>query len=565
MDTTELSYLFDLDGTLVITDTIYARVWEIILKEYNLCIDEIFFNNFIKGKSDLNFLKFLLPNITPENIDKISIEKDKLFKNIIENEKPNILIDGVLEFFEKIKNNKIAIVTNCNKNSAEFILKYCNLDKYINLLISANDCTNNKPDPEPYIKAIELLNLDLNKTIIFEDSETGFISAKMSNVPNIILIVSDKTNPDLLNNENIKIKDFKNLSNNNLIKINSNNQDKYEFIIKNKLSYLPINNVKINPISLKTGYICDILCYDITFNNLKKDTIILKISNLNNELSKTATKLDMYNLETYFYEHLSNIISSFINVPKSFGTITDGEKKGIIMENLKNYSGEFNIDLSKNIRLLLKVINNIYKLHHTFFFNNENEITDLVKPLKTPNKITYYSELIKNRFDKFILKNTLFLTTEEKNILTNIYQNFDKIQNELSEYPLSLCHGDLKSPNIFYKGNKNPIFLDWQYLQLNKGVSDISFLMIESIPFEPNTCNLVLNYYFQLINECNIKISREEYLKDFKNSICNFPYFVCIWFNSEDSDKLLDKSFPLRFMKNLLNYYKYYLNPNLQI
>ena len=32
-----------------------------------------------------------------------------------------------------------------------------------------------------------------------------------------------------------------------------------------------------------------------------------------------------------------------------------------------------------------------------------------------------------------------------------------------------------------------------------------------------------------------------------------------VWFNSEDNEKLIDKCFPLKFMKNLLKYYNYYL------
>ena len=47
-------------------------------------------------------------------------------------------------------------------------------------------------------------------------------------------------------------------------------------------------------------------------------------------------------------------------------------------------------------------------------------------------------------------------------------------------------------------------------------------------------------------------------MKDLKNALCIFPFFVCVWFNSEDSDKLLDSVFPLRFMKNLLQYYDYF-------
>lgn len=38
-----------------------------------------------------------------------------------------------------------------------------------------------------------------------------------------------------------------------------------------------------------------------------------------------------------------------------------------------------------------------------------------------------------------------------------------------------------------------------------------------------------------------------------------FSIFVMVWFNSEDQDKLIDKLFPIKFMKNVLEYYKYYL------
>ena len=38
-------FLFDLDGTLVNTDDIYIKVWNNLLKKYNLSVDKIFFNS----------------------------------------------------------------------------------------------------------------------------------------------------------------------------------------------------------------------------------------------------------------------------------------------------------------------------------------------------------------------------------------------------------------------------------------------------------------------------------------------------------------------------------------
>ena len=197
-------------------------------------------------------------------------------------------------------------------------------------------------------------------------------------------------------------------------------------------------------------------------------------------------------------------------------------------------------------------------MHNKFYFENEEKIINSMKKLNKINDIKYYKDLINERFDIFINKNNKILSNEEINILTNIYNNFDNILNKSSQFPLSFCHGDLKSPNIFYKNNEVPYFLDWQYIHLNKGISDIVFLLVESLDFNSNTSDLCLKYYYSLLKE-NRNISYENFIEDFKNSLCIFPFFVIVWFNSEDQDKLIDKLFPIKFMKNVLEYYKYYL------
>ncbi len=124
---------------------------------------------------------------------------------------------------------------------------------------------------------------------------------------------------------------------------------------------------------------------------------------------------------------------------------------------------------------------------------------------------------------------------------------------------MSFCHGDFKSPNIFYKNNTIPFFLDWQYIHLNKGISDIVFLLVESINFDKKISDLVLVFYYKLLKENKPNILFEDVKKDFINSLCIFPFFVMVWFNSENQDKLIDRVFPLKFMRNLLKYYNYYL------
>ena len=553
----DYAFLIDLDGTLVNTDNIYIEVWNEILQKYNIICNNDFFHSFIKGKSDVSFLKFLINHITNKELNQISQLKDELFIEKLKNR--NILFDGVFNFLNKIKDSKIAIVTSCNKKSAQFIIDKCELNDFVDLLISSEDVVNHKPHPEPYLKAMELLKVKNNQCIIFEDSSAGYLSANKSN-PFKTYIYDNKTNNKVVEKSKYNFSNYNNLDIDELLK-NNINENELNFIheLKNKLNYLPIKNIytyKDN--NLKTGYICDIDKYNISYLDNTNFNIVVKISNLDNELSKSASKLNMYQNEVYFYESISNIINC-INFPKFYGSFIYNKKEVIIMEDLNKYNGNFNINLNKNIKLLLNVVEKIFIMHNQYYFKNENEVIKNMKNLKKVNNIFYYKELINERFYKFFNKNQYILTNTDKQILLKIYNNFDFILNESSKYPLNFCHGDLKSPNIFYYDNYKPYFLDWQYIQLNKGVSDIAFLLVESIEFNFKTVELVLNYYYLLLKEKRPEIEYKNFIYDFKISLCVFSFFVMIWFNSEDNEKLIDKCFPLRFMKNLLKYYNHYL------
>ena len=570
----DYAFLFDLDGTLINSDCIYIEVWNEILKKYNIECNKEFFESFIKGKSDISFLKFLIQNISENELLEISKLKDKLFIEKIENQ--NILFDGVLPFFEKIKNykkaigngngigNGIGIVTSCNKQSANFILNKYNLTQYIDILICSEDVNNHKPHPEPYLKAMQLMNVNPSNCIIFEDSHTGYLSACKSNPYKIYIYLNGDNENMIIETKNV-FYDYNELDINTLILKNNEpiidmDESNIHFlkILKSDLKELPIKDIKINKNNnLKTGYICDIDKYNITYLNESNFNIITKISNLNNELSKTALKLNMYTNEVYFYQKISSTIEC-ISIPKCFNCFKYEKKDVIVLEDLYKYNGCFNIDLNKNIKVLLNVVEHIFNMHNLYYFNNIHDIPLNFKNLKKPTEIIYYKELVNERFHKFMMKNKFILNEKDIKILNSIYENFDFILNKASEFPLSFCHGDLKSPNIFYYNHIQPYFLDWQYIQLNKGISDIAFLLVESIDFEIMNVELVLGYYFKLMKERN-EINKDIFMNDFKNALCIFPFFVCVWFNSEDNDKLIDKCFPLKFMKNLLKYYQYYL------
>jgi len=104
------AFLFDLDGTLVITDDIYFEVWDKILFKYNIALTKEIFKTFIQGNNDAHVLRTLLANIDV-SLAEISNIKDELF---IENIHKIKIIEGGRNTIQQIKlfGHKLCIVTN---------------------------------------------------------------------------------------------------------------------------------------------------------------------------------------------------------------------------------------------------------------------------------------------------------------------------------------------------------------------------------------------------------------------------------------------------------------------
>ena len=49
------AFLFDLDGTLILTDDIYFEVWSEILQIYNISLTPEIFKKYIQGNNDIIF------------------------------------------------------------------------------------------------------------------------------------------------------------------------------------------------------------------------------------------------------------------------------------------------------------------------------------------------------------------------------------------------------------------------------------------------------------------------------------------------------------------------------
>ena len=76
------------------------------------------------------------------------------------------------------KDCKAALVTTASRQNTYDILKQYNIFDIFDLILTQEDITKSKPDPEGFLKAMSKYNVKAQECLIFEDSNVGIEAAE---------------------------------------------------------------------------------------------------------------------------------------------------------------------------------------------------------------------------------------------------------------------------------------------------------------------------------------------------------------------------------------------------
>lgn len=186
--------IFDFNGTLFFDTQLHNQAWDIFLDGYSLRLDDEEKNRKIHGKNNADILNNIFnKEFTPDVISKLIIEKESIYQELCLQQEMK-LAAGSEELFKYLltKNIPYTIATASDLFNVEFYFKQFNLDRFFDFdKVVYNDGTmKSKPDPEIFIRAMNVLNIKPEETLIFEDSSSGIGAAENSNVAKIIIVNS---------------------------------------------------------------------------------------------------------------------------------------------------------------------------------------------------------------------------------------------------------------------------------------------------------------------------------------------------------------------------------------
>jgi beta-phosphoglucomutase-like phosphatase (HAD superfamily) len=168
-------FIFDLDDTLLMTEKIHNKAWNITLSKYlkkDFYIDFSEYCSIFHCKTKDRIKKYLVEELLLENFDEVINNKNNLFLELIKVDKPNLNIGAELLLKKILElNKKFVIVTNSPLLTVEYVLSVFPVLSLCDKYYYREMFKNKKPDPECYLKICN--DYPNKKKIGFEDSITG--------------------------------------------------------------------------------------------------------------------------------------------------------------------------------------------------------------------------------------------------------------------------------------------------------------------------------------------------------------------------------------------------------
>ena len=213
--TQKFTVLFDLDGTLIDTAPDLMNAHNHVMQKFGYETKSTNEIRNLVGKGAASMIGRSLWNQARKELKKIDDEriKSKMVDEFIDYYGKNIaveskLIPGVLDFLKWCKNNNIsmAVCTNKTEHLAVDLLKKIKVYDYFEYVAGHNTFDYCKPDPRHLTNVIEIIQGELNKSIMIGDSETDSESAKAAGMPFVLLEdgYTDKSINEIYHNHLIK-------------------------------------------------------------------------------------------------------------------------------------------------------------------------------------------------------------------------------------------------------------------------------------------------------------------------------------------------------------------------
>ena len=210
----EFGILFDYNGVLANDEHLHEESFQEVLSQFGVDLTAEFYKEYCLGRTDADGFEALKVRLGEQlaglaTQELVAMKQSAYQQRLIPSE---VLYPGVVEVLGTLNGTcPYAVVTGSKKSELAPVLKH--LQRYgihFKALVTADDITRGKPDPEGYLKGLCAIELPHEQVVAVEDSPSGVKAAKAAGL--VCVAVCHTTPNDRLREADMIVPNIRNIT-----------------------------------------------------------------------------------------------------------------------------------------------------------------------------------------------------------------------------------------------------------------------------------------------------------------------------------------------------------------
>jgi HAD superfamily hydrolase (TIGR01509 family) len=173
-----LGVIFDWDGVIIDSSRHHEESWERLAADEKRPLPEGHFKAGFGKKTEWIIEHQLGFAHNESDVRRLSLQKEAHYREIVI-ERGIEILPGVRGLLERLRVAAVPcyIGSSTHRRNIELILKRLEIEGYFGGMVTAEDVSRGKPDPEVFLKAAERIQREPRYCVVFEDSLSGIEAA----------------------------------------------------------------------------------------------------------------------------------------------------------------------------------------------------------------------------------------------------------------------------------------------------------------------------------------------------------------------------------------------------
>ena len=180
------SVLWDMDGTLVDSEEFHWLSWRDTMAAEGIPITRDQFVVTFGQRNDSILPRWLGPGATSDRIRRIGDAKEDLYRRLVR-ESGLAPLPGAAEWVRRLQreNWRQAVASSAPRANLDVVLEVIGLADSFQALVSAEDVTAGKPDPQVFLTGASRLGSQASQCVVVEDAAAGVEAARRAGMRSI--------------------------------------------------------------------------------------------------------------------------------------------------------------------------------------------------------------------------------------------------------------------------------------------------------------------------------------------------------------------------------------------